>query len=594
MRTGLWRLAGALLCLALFLPGPAFAQPADGYAARLDRLQLLVRANLLDLAEQGLLTQPPPPESPLHERWQLQLAALYQSQGAWPKLLAQMQAVLDLSARSRQPPNRLAEKAELNLAEAYIALGDAPAARAVLRRALVAAEHSAEHRRRLRQKIITSYLAEDSLSALELSIEQFQNDYRLQDAEWRLLQARTLIRLGRPKQAVNLLAPLSTPHARLLGLYARVQSGELSAKALQKPLKQLGENAPDAFARPILAVQFAALRREERLAEAIKMLETYLAAQVAPNEPAGFSQYGRDDLRRLYAGFAAATAEKAGLAAGDPRSWFELAQGLPATTIRRRSLLAYLWLESDLEELRREAYDGFITAQLAAKNLALLARLLGDESDWERLPLSPKTVLALSNAALSEGYYPLAATALAGIEAPPDLFDTQWTLHAARIELLGGRSQSGIARLHAWAARVESLTPEEFDRALQPVFDLQRLDKHADALALFEQLARFAVTPQQRRQLPYWRAESHVALGENRIAAEQFLISALAAEGGYDLWGQAARHQAAEALIRAELYADARHLLLGLLNASDTPQRRRRLEQRLQSLLVLEAAAEPE
>ena len=593
MRTGRRWLAGALLGLVI-LPGLAFAQSPDGYAARLDHLQLLIRANLLDLAEQGLLTEPPPPESPLHERWQLQLAALYRSQGAWPKMLAQMQAILELSARSRQPPDRLTEQAELNIAEAYIALGDAPAARAVLRRALVRDEHSAEHRRRLRQQIITSYLAEDSLSALELSMEQFQSDYRLQNAEWRLLQARTLIRLGRPKQAVKVLAALSTPHARLLGLYARVQSGELSAKALQAPLKQLAENAPDAFARPILAVQFAALHREEQLAEAIPMLEDYLAAPVSPNEPAGFSQYGRDDLRRLYAKFAVATTEKAGLAEGDHPGWFEHAQALPATTIRRRSLFAYLWLESDMAELRRAAYDGFVTAQLAADNLALLSALLGDESDWARLALSPQTVLALSNAALIGGYYTLAATALTDLEAPPDLFDTQWTLHAARIELLGGLPDAGIARLLTWVERVESLTPEEFDRALQPVFDLQRLEKHADALALFEHLARLAVTPEQRRQLPYWRAESHAALGDHRIAAEQFLISALAAEGGYDLWGQAARHQAAEALIRAELYADARHLLQGLLNASDTPQRRQRLEQRLQSLLILEAAADPE
>ena len=593
MRTGRRRLAGALLLWLAAAPVIASTHlTTENYEARLERLRLLARANLLELVERRLLTKPPPSWHHAYGVWQLQLAELYRSRGAWQKLLDQLQPVIENAVRLERPPEPWLEQAELYIAEAHRELGDPAAARAALRRALLTVGHSDAHRRRLRRQIITDYLAEDALPALELAMQQFQNDYRPQDAEWRLLQARIQLRLGRPAQAIDLLAPLTTAHARLLGLYARLQVGELPAEALQASLAELAERAPAEFVRPIMAVRIAALRRGGVTTELIEALETYLGSPVPPDEPAGLPIYGREDLRRLYADFVADAANRAGLLVGDDQAWLEHAMSLPAAALERRAWFAHLWLEAEPEPIRRMAYDAFVVAQLAADHSALIDRLLDGGSGWAHLPLSPTTGLSLSNAALAAGHYALAATALTGLSSPPGLSVTDWTLHAARIELLDGRSDAGSARLHAWLDGVKALDPEVFDRALQPVFDLQRLEEHDTALVLLARLARFAGTPEQRRQMPYWMAESHAARGEHLIAAEQFLISALAGQGGSDLWGQAARHQAAESLIRAGLYADAGRLLQDLLDISDEPQRRERLQQRLQSLRALEAASD--
>ncbi|NIQ09794.1 MAG: hypothetical protein GWO08_23170, partial [Gammaproteobacteria bacterium] len=63
-------------------------------------------------------------------------------------------------------------------------------------------------------------------------------------------------------------------------------------------------------------------------------------------------------------------------------------------------------------------------------------------------------------------------------------------------------------------------------------------------------------------------ADSRKAQGQYRDAARLYLKSALLAQEGKDPWGQTARYQAAEALAKAKLVEDARHLFRDLLRTT--------------------------
>ena len=91
--------------------------------------------------------------------------------------------------------------------------------------------------------------------------------------------------------------------------------------------------------------------------------------------------------------------------------------------------------------------------------------------------------------------------------------------------------------------------------------------------------------PRQQREILYWMADSRNALGEYQSAAELYLRSAHFRGGnGKDPWGHSARYQAAEALSKAGLVADARGVYRQLLDETADQRRRAVLERQLQQL----------
>jgi hypothetical protein len=119
---------------------------------------------------------------------------------------------------------------------------------------------------------------------------------------------------------------------------------------------------------------------------------------------------------------------------------------------------------------------------------------------------------------------------------------------------------------------------------MQVLFDLQTLRRHDAAVHLFRAVGPRLEEPRQAREVLYWEADSHKALGQNEEAARLYLHSASQGDGPADPWGMTARFQAAGALAEAGLVSDARALYSDLLRVTREPERRVLLRQRLQQL----------
>jgi tetratricopeptide (TPR) repeat protein len=183
---------------------------------------------------------------------------------------------------------------------------------------------------------------------------------------------------------------------------------------------------------------------------------------------------------------------------------------------------------------------------------------------------------------------PLASQLMRGLdEAPTGTDPAAWQLQRARVFVLGGNPDAGIAALQQLLAVSAAVNPDD---VLQVLFDLQTLGRDKEAIPFFEHLLASTLQPEQRRQILYWTADSYRALGDYPKAAELYLRSAMLPDPfSMDQWAQTARYQAAQVLGKAGFIEDARNLYRGLLNATHDAARQAVLEHDLQQLVLLPA-----
>ena len=616
-----------LLCWLCFAAtaGDAFAQtptatatetetettPPPPFTQELARVQNLVRANVLELAQDILETQGPPPQpTPEWLRWERQLWAVYRVRGRWQTLYERTRRL----PRTFPPP--IQREARLQAIKALTALKRGSAARDLIRKALPETDAPPTYKRQLRQSLIAAYLADDLLVEARIALDNFQKDYGSQQTDWLLLSAAVRIRSGDADAAVNLLAPLDAAAARLLRLYARLINRTLTpdqvivrARDLRASLQGRGREPKrgEPPARDIQAVlaqaQFAAGNRDGDGDSRVVVLEDYLLAPPVrePDWSGVYPQFGVRDLFDAYADIARDQANRAGLLVGEEKRWFEHARALPATAaVARRALFAHLAATADTATatgatLRQRAIDAYVNSLIDAERTALLAHLFGHDADARlgNLSLGGQTGLRLSAYALGKGDFTLAAEANANLlEFPAGVNRNDWLLQAGRIDIFAGRHRRGAERLDEWLASfspANRMSAAQTDAVLQPLFDLQTVGRHQLALALLHKVNARAPAGKHAREIAYWLAESYAGGGQYITAADWFLHSALQRDGGFDKWGEAARYRAAEALMDGALYADAGRLLRGLLSRATTDARRNALRQKLQRVWLLES-----
>jgi hypothetical protein len=168
----------------------------------------------------------------------------------------------------------------------------------------------------------------------------------------------------------------------------------------------------------------------------------------------------------------------------------------------------------------------------------------------------------------------------------------QWLLHVARVSIIAGQYKQGSVELMRWIKSYPAMSPEQIDQALQPVFDLQKVNQHLHALELLEEIWPRITTQKHEREIAYWIAESYQATRQHVMAADYFLYSAMLKDNGLDQWGQSARLRAAESLQSANLLADSKALYQDLLRRTTDEARQARLRQRLQELWLLQSSQE--
>jgi hypothetical protein len=433
-------------------------------------------------------------------------------------------------------------------------------------------------------------------------MQQYQHDYRSREEDWLLLSARVYMRLNDADNAINLLAPLNSPKARLLRIYARLQNNSMTAdQALQKTAvmsASLGSESDRNQVRQyeILAVEAYASRLGGSNGQYLDRLEQYLSAvnSTDPILDGTFPEFKADDLLRGYAIYAQEIANQAGLLVGEFSKWFDYAVQLPGERVsQKKAIYGYLLQRVSDPIFRLQISNFYVNSLVQSGNMAVIPVLYGTDQSFGELALSGNVGLELSNIAIEQGDIQLAALVNGSLsEIPLGMDRLQWLLHVARVSIIAGQYKQGSVELMRWIKSYPAMSPEQIDQALQPVFDLQKVNQHLHALELLEEIWPRITTQKHEREIAYWIAESYQATRQHVMAADYFLYSAMLKDNGLDQWGQSARLRAAESLQSANLLADSKALYQDLLRRTTDEARQARLRQRLQELWLLQSSQE--
>jgi len=526
--------------------------------------------------------------------WERERIRIYQQSKDWQGLIQRLETL---------PPNLPADFrrwAVTQRAEGFIKLGQGKSARLLLQELIwtipVNQPDAAEWLARWRRMVMNSYLVESAVEDAHLAAVRFYQDYGDEDAQDRLTRAQILLSANRPEEAMDLLAGhIKEPHAAALYLLAQLRSDNReSRKVLQAALRQMrGEWVDPALRTQLWAVVAEAAIRTGDRASATNALEHVIAAYRTTPLPEGLFDFTPDSLWNAYIDFATYVGNKSQFLIGQDKQWFDAAaEALNKQPVRARSLYALLMLQGENATSRSLATQKFVDSLSKRKQGSSLLRALfldaRQYADYATIPLTARHVLV--DVALADSDISLASALMATIKAPPDGADKFfWELRRARIFVMGGDPKAGAEALSAILASHPQLAPEQLDRLLQVVFDLQTVNAHEAAYDLFVQVMARTNDAKLQRELYYWMAESRKASEAYADAARLYLKSAMLPDPkAMDPWAQTARYQAADALAHAGMVSDARSLFEQLLATTQDPGRRAVLTRQLQKLWLIQ------
>ncbi|MEM7195512.1 MAG: hypothetical protein AAF402_11210 [Pseudomonadota bacterium] len=557
----------------------------------LERIQVLVRANVLDLAETLLEEGGPEMEpSKLWRRWQRQLWKLYSVRGKWQELYDSAAAV------PRDFPQSIRKEALLHSLDALLALERAKDTRILSREYLLSTELDEVFKQEIRKRVVESYLVEGLEQDARIAMRQFQQDYRSQDPDWLVLSARVQLQSGNADEAVNTLAPLTEPESRILQLFARLKNGSIKPEAaIDRALEIRNSASENGFPAAILAVLIEAYRKAGKLYPVVEVLEEYIQLPEVRSYRFKYilPEFAVTDLMEAYTAVAIDQGNRFGMLVGEELSWLTHANSVKSSaTITRRSLFAYIASQSSRSAISQLSRDSLINILLDIERPGIIERLFGEQSPLGPLRVSGSTGLRLSNYALEQGLIQLAADANESLlQLPPGMDRREWLLHSARLSIIAGRYEAGAESLMEWITSFDALEPDQTDQVLQPVFDLQTVGQHEIALPLLIEIDSKSPGKRHRRELSYWIAESLIGTDQYLRAADYFLFSAMLENDGFDQWGESARFNAADALLEAGMIDDAKTLFEDLLRRAQEDNRKIALQQKLQQLWLRESEA---
>ncbi len=448
-----------------------------------------------------------------------------------------------------------------------------------------------------RRIIIQIYIQQQQTQDAQIAMRRYQQDYgELQNEDgfsWLQLQAELFIQLHQYDEAIRILKPVDSAAARTLQLLAMLHDNAISAlDIIDNTDILLTANDEDVQSR--LHYQYLAMVAHYRLGKldrAIELLEQLLVAeQQVIGETViqlGGIDLDADALWELYLQNGNNYANKEGLLKGDDEAWYVLASKLfESKAVTASSLFAVLALQAG-DENHRQLSMQQLEKIIATKQspLKLLNQLFTESkyiADVNHVPYEIRYQLIDHN--LLQGQIRAAAALMADLQQPPaEQPQFQWNLRRARVLILSGSFEQG-AMLLSEMLETQELQKDQADKYLQVVFDLQAVEQHILSLKLFSQLQSRVDDPLLQRELTFWQAESYAGLKQYDKAAYLFLRSAQSPDLVYDPWYHTATFRAAESLMEAGLYEDARQRFLHLLKITGNAARKAVIRQRLQAI----------
>ncbi|WP_127476261.1 hypothetical protein [Sulfurivermis fontis] len=479
-------------------------------------------------------------------------------------------------------------------ARALVELGQGEAARRLLRSLLWGGNGTALEVTAWRRLVIQSYRADGRGDDAYAAMLRYRHDYGRGGQEDALLGAQVLLGQGRAADAVEALQGLELREARPLLLLARLRSGQWEARRVQREARALlqEKGLPLALRQQAEAVAAeAAQGAADPAAQAIALEQVFSRLRQVPLDRELF-KLTADALWEAYLAYARQVGNREQLLIGDDPAWLAKAQAAGRMyPIRVRSIYALLALHAASDSMRQQAHAALVQNLLEQEGgTELVYQLYLSSARYAEAGSIPETVRrTLLDPVIAAGDLPLAARLMAGLDEPPPGIDrVMWRLRQARVLLLGGDYAESGKILHQLVANSAELSRPELDRLIQVLFDLQTVGEHDAAYRLFEALQGQVTEVQLKRELWYWMADSRLAQERPLEAAALYLRSAMVPQPlSMDPWGQTARYQAAQALAKAGLVADARNLYEDLLRTTEDAGRKAVLRRELQQLLLV-------
>jgi len=505
-------------------------------------------------------------------RWQL-----LEAQGHWETLKAEISSAF-ISAKGE-----LRLQIGIKLGDLLQRRGDASKALSVYLALLSEDRLDDTIVQQIRYRIVQTYQQQGRFEDAEVAARSYETEFSPESESWQLLRARIALARGQPEQAASVLWKAKTPEARLWRSYALWQSG---AEAVELALIQLGsvsipaDDAVLASTRQAMLVQVASSPRYAELRA--RAVEDLIASDVAVDPLVHVN--GEAVLIEAYQEFARKILHTRGLSEQTADEvWEMLIQSTDLGATEERALCIYLLQQGLAPRHQVAAYAWLVRRLLEEERGALVNLLFGQNGQLGRYAdLDDESLLLLVDQALADSDFPGAARMQALINQPvAGVNPGAWVLRSARLQVLGGNAQAGATELELWLSRLHSIAPASLDQVMQVMFDLQFLGEHQLALDLFAAAAPLVQSPDHKRELVYWVAQSWIELGDFVRGAAYFIESANLSGAQDALWAQSALYRAAQALESAGLFDDASTVYHRLLNDTSDPKLQAKLRYRL-------------
>lgn len=480
-------------------------------------------------------------------------------------------------------------------ARAMIALGELDAARQLLQPALLQKDIPLHIQKSVREQLIALYRARGDYVNAKIEAIRFHDEFKPQDSAWFIQRAVIEYLADDAAGASQLLGPIASIEAKLLQAYFRLRAGEIDATAAlllmhrQLARKRITDDEKKlAYALKATAGQH--VDEAAKLAQ-IQSLEQYLVTGDVDLYP-DVTSHTPESLKNAYLQLSDLLINTALINPGRSSLKFTLAQQAEKAElpIKARALYADVMLGQGDEALGLAAKRAFVNSLVQAEQYTLLSRLLGKQKimgDFKHV--GSATSAKILNFALAQGDANLILAIAPHLgEAPKNIDSQDWILQKARVDIFAGRFAHAQDKLENWIDQHDTLTGKDVDRVLQAVFDLQSVQQNDLSLVLFEKISDKTNSKRHKREILFWRAQSHDALDERTTAAQLYLRSAMVEANGFDQWGQSARYHAAYTLMEAGAYFDARRLFEALQSVATDTARHTTIKQALQRLWLIE------
>ncbi|MHB8550309.1 MAG: tetratricopeptide repeat protein [Acidiferrobacterales bacterium] len=574
----------SLLALACLVPVAAAAAPDT----MLRRVAALVRGGAAGLALRLIDRDQPPPQNVTQwMAWEKERYAAYAVRHDWNAL---SQRACNLPSGI---PDDFVQWTLVEAAQARLSARDGAGARLFLRRLLWRERGTTEVLARWRRMVIRSYLVDNDLADAETAILRYEQDFNVRSDSWNALRGTTLLREGRNRSAMSVLAGVRTYEGRLLLLLAGLRSGNYEpARVLARALYIVHVTARrPGLQRQAWILAADAAERAGNAPQRLSALEHALDFPRATRADDPLFHVDADDLWKAYDSAANRIGNRSRLIVGDDGAWLDKAAVYGRVYAPyARALYAFLAFHAGSPETRELAIERLADSFYAAHDSRLAQVLFTRSTRFRSLARIPDPVrYRLVDHAIADDDIAFAGRVMQSLKNPPHGENAdEWTLRRARVLIYAGNLQAGLALLSGVLDGKAALDDLFVRHYLQVIFELQTAGANRSAEVLLRTLFPLVKNPEIRRQILFWMADSDKALGKYTRAAELYLRSATydgAAAG--DMWGQTARYNAAYALAKAGLIADARSVYQQLLQSTHNPDRRTAIERRLQQLWLL-------